>query len=180
MLSYSAPDKFVVLDVVKMIESDDPSVLDYSDTICELEEIDRVSRQNCCLALADALDYLLEDFPTRLGVKVRNRVIQEVNVVGTVDSSSATDASFLATGEIDAVFTQFSQVSCLQNLEILRQLHASDHSVILFLVERSPKCDAVPNFFVFIPGFLLTVGNRAHWFDGWLLRPNSRNLIRTL
>lgn len=81
-----------------------------------------MSDQDSRLVFERALEHLLEDLFTNVGIKCRYRIIHHNDVGIGVDGARQTDTCLLTTRQVDAFLTDFSLVTTWENGEIALQL----------------------------------------------------------
>ena len=75
-----------------------------------------MGHKNASLLLQHTLEDVLEDLFTHISIQSGNGVVHHDNVRVGIDGSSKTDASLLATREIDSFLSNFSCITCRKNL----------------------------------------------------------------
>ena len=149
----------IILKFWECAKSLDFSFFHYNNLVGKMKKINGMGYQDASLIADHALKYVLEYFFADVSVECWDWVIHQINVCVSIDSSSKTDSSFLATWKVYSLFAYLCLVSCRQNLKVTSQLALADSLCISLWVERKTKQYIISDRLVLNPRALL---NKSH------------------
>ena len=138
----------------------DSSLIHNDNLVSQVHEIDGVSHQDSSLLLENALEDFGKDLLASLGIQCRDWVVHKDHIWPLVDGSGKTDSCFLASREIDSLFTNFSHITCRHKRDISFQLASHNSFNIFPLIRFTSEADIVSQVCILDPVLALNKSSR--------------------
>lgn len=148
--------------VLQLLESSirlNLTILEDTDAIGKVKEINSMGHQDACLIFKHPHEYVLEDFLSHISIECRNRIIHHNYVCIGIYGTCQTASSFLPTRKVDTFLTDFSLISSYKNLEVAFKLARLQRLLVALRIELIAENNVVFNCLVLNPGALLNVGD---------------------
>jgi hypothetical protein len=141
--------------------ADDPSLFHQNDMVSPFKEVDSMSDKDASAVFQATEVHVLDDLVADVSVKCRDRIIHEVDVLVLVECTAKTQSGLLATGKVDASFTDHCLVALPlhQNVALeLAELHSVD---VLLRIEGHVVANVVTDLLAADPWSLCGVCDGA-------------------